>query len=150
MQFRRNKLLLIVGGVVLAVLVWTALCVPVIVNIGSDPMSHEPRLTVWNPVRNRAPERAADVYLGAIHSAGCREYLSRLRLPGPQAISACEKQERNPVSGHCILHDRSDGWSGVWLFFECPYTIGEGEAWVELTLRHENGKWVLESYQRAY
>lgn len=139
------------GAVLLAaVLAWIALTRPILVDVRFGPMQGDSRLTIWSPIRNRAPERWGTDYLRKIQAPSCREFVSALQIPEKEKSLACDKQAEYAVSANCTLGDRRDEGSVVWLLFECPYTKTNAVANIELILRSERRIWVLQSYERVY
>lgn len=113
------------------------------------PMRDEPRLAIWNPMRDRNPERAGYEYLQQIQSANCKEVLSGLPIRIEEKATACAKQDRIPLKNPCRLVERTDGKSGVWLLFKCGYQRTPGFlADVDVTLKQDKGAWILSSYER--
>ena len=114
-----------------------------------EPMNSEPRLAIWNLLRDRNPERAGREYLRKIQSANCKEALADLPISVEEKATACAKQDRIPLKNACRLVERTDGKSGIWLLFKCGYEKTPGFlADVDVTLKQDKGAWVLSSYER--
>jgi hypothetical protein len=109
----------------------------------------DPRLSIWNPLRDHSPELAGHKYLRQIQSAGCQETLTSLPLRKQEKVTACDKQRRIPLKDTCRLIERSDVQSSVWLLFQCEYQLTPGFiADVDITLKREGSGWILDSYER--
>jgi hypothetical protein len=106
-------------------------------------------LCIWNPIRDRSPERAGCEYLRQIQSAKCKEVIAGLPIRMEEKAAACAKQSRIPLKDACRLVERSGGKSSVWLLFKCEYQDTSGFlADVDITLKQEKGAWILYSYER--
>jgi hypothetical protein len=114
-----------------------------------EPMNAEPRLAVWNVLRDRNPERAGREYLREIQSANCKEVLAGLPIRTEEKAAACAKQDRIPLKNACRLIERIDQKSGVWLLYKCGYEKTPAVvADVDITLKQDKGAWILSSYER--
>ena len=114
-----------------------------------EPMNSEPRLAIWNLLRDRNPERAGREYLRKIQSANCKEVLASLPIRIEEKATACAKQDRIPLKNACRLIERIDGKSGVWLLYKCGYeNTPVVVADVDITLKQDKGAWILSSYER--
>lgn len=137
------------GALLVGLFIWMAFSGPMLIDLRLGPMRDEPRLAIWNPMRDRNPERAGYEYLRRIQSANCKEVLAGLPLRIEEKATACAKQNRIPLKNGGRLVERTDGKSGVWLLFKCEYQNTPGFlADVDVTLRQEKGVWILYSYER--
>jgi hypothetical protein len=150
MQLRRRQYIATTSGVLLAALVaWAALSGPMLINAKFGPMPADPRLGVWNPLRDRSPERYGSVYLRKIQSATCRQEAAGLQIADKDKVTACAKQSRIPLASTCRLVERSDHKSEVWLLYQCPYQDSSHMfAEVDIVLKHESDSWLLTFYER--
>ena len=130
---------------------WVLLTGPMLVKIRFGPLPADPRMTIWNPTRNRAPERYANALLSGIQSNRCQQFVEPLGILEEDKAKACSKQQTDPVSSYCSLVDRTDKGKSVWLLFHCPY-VRRTEARAEIGLSIERGEsgWLLRSYDRIY
>ncbi len=132
-------------------LLWSAFAGPMLLHFKSGALQCDKRFVIWNPFRNKEPERFGTQLLAAIHSSECREAMVSLEVPAEENRGACEKQERRPLVGSCALVERRDKGNTVWLLFQCSQEAHcDVLADVGLSLRHRGKKWVLEGYERIY
>jgi hypothetical protein len=137
------------GALLAGLFIWTAFSGPMLIDRRLGPMRDEPRLAIWNPMRDRNPERAGYEYLRRVQSSNCEEVLAGLPIRIGEKATACAKQNRIPLKSACRLVERTDGKSGVWLLFKCEYQNTPGFlADVDVTLKQEKGAWILSSYER--
>ena len=148
-----NRSLWVVLFIVLgSCLLWLILARrPMLLHVKLGPLQSDRRLVVWNPFRNKEPERFGAQSLTAIQSPRCREAVSKLDMSDEERLVACEKQERRPLVGLCSLVERRDKGDTVWLLFQCPQEAHPDVlADVGLSLRQRGSKWMLEGYERIY
>ena len=132
-------------------LLWSAFAGPMLLQFKSGPLQSDRRFVMWNPIRNREPERFGAEVLAAIHSPTCRETMARLDAPDGEKRVACEKQERRPLLGSCALVERHDKGDRAWLLFQCSQEPHHDVlADVGLSLRQRGTEWVVEGYERIY
>lgn len=137
------------GTLLAALFIWMTLSGPMLIDRRLGPMRDEPRLCIWNPMRDRNPERVGYEYLRQIQSANCSEFVAGLPIRIEEKTTACAKQSRIPLKDACRMVERTDGKSGVWLLFKCEYQDNPGFlADVGVTLKQEKGVWILCSYER--
>jgi hypothetical protein len=130
-------------------LLWMALAGPMLLHFKFGPLPSDRRLVVWNPFRNKEPERFGAEYLAAIQSQQCRETMAKLDVSSQEKGQACDKQERRPLVGSCPMVDRRDAGDFVWLLFHCSEQAHQDVlAEVGLSLRKRGNVWVLEGYER--
>lgn len=145
---RRGRVATVCGLLLAALVAWVVLSGPMLINLQHGPLQG---LRVWNPTRDRSPERAATEYLQRIQSTDCQQQIAGVQTVYPDKATACAKQARLPITDSCRLVERSDEKSGVWLLFYCPYQDSSPEwAEVDLFLKHDGSSWVLTSYERIY
>ena len=136
--------LLLVAG-----LLWMALAGPMLLHFKFGPLQSDRRLVVWNPFRNKEPERFGAQYLAKIQSQQCRETVAKLDVFNQEKGEACDKQERRPLVGPCPMVERRDKGDTVWLLFQCSQQAHHDVlADVGLSLRKRENVWVLEGYER--
>jgi hypothetical protein len=132
-----------------AALLWMVLAGPMLLHFKFGPLQSDRRLVVWNPFRNKEPERFGAQYLAAIQSPQCRETMAKVDVSNQEKGEACEKQERRPLVGSCPMVERRDKGDAVWLLFQCSQQAHDDVlADVGLSLRKRENVWVLEGYER--
>ena len=137
------------GALLVGLFIWMAFSGPMLIDRRLEPMNSEPRLAIWNLLRDRNPERAGREYLRKIQSANCKEVLAGLPIRIEEKATACAKQDRIPLKNACRLIERIDGKSGVWLLYKCGYeNTPVVVADVDITLKQDKGAWILSSYER--
>jgi hypothetical protein len=132
-----------------ALFAWAAFSGPMLINVKIGSLRADPRLGVWNPIRDRSPERFGGMFLRRIQSANCQQEAAGLQIANQEKVTACAKQSRMPLESACRLVERSDHKAEVWLLFQCPYRdSSHGFADVDIVLKHESSSWVLRFYER--
>src|SRR5437660_12866425 len=105
----RRKAAAIAFGLALTLMAgWVLLAGPMLVKIRFGPLPADPRMTIWNPTRNQAPERYANALLSGIQSDRCQQFVAPLGILEVDKAKACSKQQTDPVSSYCSLVGRTD------------------------------------------
>jgi hypothetical protein len=151
MQLRQRRIFLVCGLVLAALFAWIALSGPMLLHVHYGSMSGNPRLAIWNPIRNRTPEHYGVQLLSKIQSENCQQTVSALEISEQERVAACGKRTHDPLANDCSLVERVDSASSVWLLFRCPYRRAtKMRAQVGLTLARQGAGWSLRSYDRVY
>ena len=147
----KSKRGVFVGILLWLLFVWLLVGGPVLMHLRFGPLRGNPRFTLWNPIRSRAPERYAVAQLRKIQSQNCRAEIEDWQIPAEDKDSACNKQVRDAVVSHCDLIDRRDIGSATWLLFSCPYR-SRPQDWadVDVTVTENKGFWIVDAYERIY
>lgn len=113
-------------------------------------MSGEVQITLFGPLRNRAPEHAANQFLRQIQHGECRSLLASKFASPVDLDNTCSEEAVDPIiDWH--LHNRIDSAEGTQLLFlyssrRVPSSKRES---IEMTIKQENGQWVLLGYGRS-
>jgi hypothetical protein len=144
-----RKKVAIVGALTIStVVVWLLMAGPMLIDV---PLGHHARARLFNPIRDRTPERYAQAILSGLHSERCEQEAAQLQMAGQMRRATCDKQQRDPVVSGCSLMERADTPRSVWILFHCPYSRPtEARAEVALIFEQKDGQWRLRSYERIY
>jgi len=137
--------------VLIALAGWSLLSGPILIDMKTGSLAGGRQFTVFNPIRDRTPERYATQVLSGIQSDACEQAVESLQISAAEKAQACTKQTRDPISSDCRLVERSDKQESSWLLYHCPYRRPtEARAEVGLTLHKSSNQWQLHSYDRIY
>lgn len=151
MKSTRNFGILVVALIGTNLLTWLLASGPMLIRARFGPMAGDPRVSLFNPLRNKAPERYAASILSGVQSEECERATSSLAIPDVVKFGACGKQKQDPLAPACKLAERMDFGEQIWLSFDCPYRRPtEFRAHVQLTLEGRRKDWKLVSYERIY
>jgi hypothetical protein len=136
---------------VLVGLVWFLVSGPVLFRLKLRPITHSTSTSVFNPLRDRRPERSARYFLKLIRSQDCTDAIGTWTKDTRAVQTICRKEAEDPLSEGCFLFDRQDTGSEVWLAFRCSYIRPtDSRALVSVTLEKEGNSYRLRDYQRVY
>jgi hypothetical protein len=122
-----------------------------LVHAKLGPLQGDRRVVVWNPIRDKEPEQAAEDYLARIQSSKCPDVMMPLNVTDQVKDEACEKQRLRPLVASCSLVERRDMGVTVWLLFQCAQKAHQDVlADVGITVRKWGSAWALEHYERIY
>jgi hypothetical protein len=145
----RPRIILVIGSALGIVLIWMSLAGPVLVRGGFGAVENARWLMIWNPLRNKGPEKFGAEVLSSIQSPQCSETLARFALPDQQAGGACEKQQSRPLLAPCPLVERRDMDKEVWLLFKCAEKAYQGNTdEIGISLERSGQTWELVRYER--
>ena len=111
-----------------------------------DPLD-EPSFLILNPLRDRAPERAADEFLAALKAGRAEAALSPLHAPNGDTLQEKERQYRIAA---WRLRNRTDSADRVRLFFRVV-RVGGGDGdplWLDVVKRGD--RWQVASLECWY
>jgi len=108
--------------------------------------SEDPAFVVFNPFRDRTPEKIAENFMQQLPSAHCMELVAPLR--GDYAKHICS-QEQQFVSKHFRLTNRKDAGNLVELSFEVE-RVNSPASISRLTLQQGARAWKVVDYQPVY
>lgn len=113
-----------------------------------DPL-REPALAIFNPLRDREPERTAEEFLARLKTVSCAEMIRELSASREFQQQTCSQEKIYPLTS-LNLRNRTDEPSKVRLYFTTRYTHSdlEGPLWV--TLESNGPTWRVTNYERWY
>ena len=110
----------------------------------------EPEFTIFNPFRDRLPERAAEAFLEKLKEGRCREAYDVPLLTRDYKEEVCEKESKSPLVAW-RLENRSDDGANVRMYYLAhrkTYQGYQGQLWI--TVANRGGQWQVVNYQCFY
>lgn len=108
-----------------------------------DPVK-EPTFAIFNPFRDRSPERSAEAFLAALKAGQCDVAMSFLSDRSVERIQEmCERDKEHPLVDW-RLRNRSDQFDKVRIYFQVNrsgYDGYKGQSWVTVEKKLTVGKW---------
>lgn len=144
-----RKSIVALGVVALVALLWMFLSGPVLIKIRLNPLARQAKGTIFNPLRDRSPERAARKILQGVHSQSCSSFLQTQPIDSMRSEDICNIQASDPLVEFCDMVDSTRNKDSVWISFQCRYQRGgSSSADVSVTLSRNNLS--LMNYERIY
>ena len=114
--------------------------------------SKEPAYAIFNPFRDRQPERSADEFLTQLQHGDCESAMGALsQAHSPEyRQTTCEREQTYRLMSW-KLKNRTDESNTVRLYYEVKrqqYSGNTGQVWV--TVENAGGLWRVTRYDRAY
>jgi hypothetical protein len=124
---------------------------PVMLRVWEGPLRGSAKLTLFGPLRDRAPEMAAEKLLGGIRDGRCKEVLSASAATPSQIDEDCQNEAIDPLRKWDLI-DRQDTPSLVRLtyYYASPKEPFSSREWLEVQLKHEGGDWRVFTYGRVF
>ena len=136
---------------VMAMALWLFLTGPVLLRLQFNPLVRDSHGMIFNPFRDRTPERLADQLINQIHSPNCESVLSSLTGVASERATVCAKQVQDPLTNSCTLVDRREYKDASWVSFQCEYQrTTKATSDVSLTFAKHNDRYELQHYERIY
>ena len=132
--------------IVISALSWMLLSGPVLVRVHLARAINRP---LFNPLRDKTPERAALRIVEGIHSKDCASFMATLPTPLANAKEICGRQFRDPLTTSCVMVDYEGYKDAVWIAFKCTYQRG-GDATADVAVTFARKSIALEQYERIY
>ena len=138
------------GGVLALVLVgWRLIASPVIVRVPflKDCMN-QPQHVIFNPFRNREPERLANRVLTDVRDGKCQSVLSTaLDMDQERKTYMCElfAEKQHPPLTSWTLKNRTDKTQAVQLYY-----LHHNDEGIWMTIKAVNGDWKLSTVSAVY
>ena len=111
---------------------------------------HEPAIAIFNPLRDREPERLAEEFLKGLRTGACSNLMRELSASAEFQQQTCEHESSNRIISR-KLRNRTDEPSKVKLYFSASHETQldlASQLWVTLEL---NGtSWRVIRYDRYY
>jgi hypothetical protein len=134
-------------------LVLTGLCFwltkPVLLGLRTGPMGGDPQIIVFNPLRNRAPEQAAEFFLESLKAGRCQEVTPAAIDKSLFNQEVCSLEKSYPLTSW-RLRDRKDTARQITLFYWYRRKDYAEEDRLVIRLEMNNERWRVTHYNRIY
>ena len=110
----------------------------------------EPVFAIFNPFRDRQPERSAEGFLRRLKEGDCQSAMSELVHELQYQQDTCEHERTNTLTSW-RLRNRTDEPQSVRLYYEVgrqKYPDLKGQVWV--TVEKRGDQWLVIRYDRSY
>ena len=109
----------------------------------------EPEFTIFNPFRDRRPERVAEAFLEKLKEGRCREAVDVPLLTRDYKEEVCEKENKSPLLSW-QFKNRSDGAKVrmYYLAHRKTYQDYQGQLWI--IVENRGGEWQVVNYECFY
>jgi hypothetical protein len=127
---------------------------PVWFSISSDDIASRTKYSVFNPFRNRAPEETAEHFLNLLKNGPCQKAFTLVQEPEERRQYTCEKEDKYKIQ-RWFLQYREDFRDRIildyrtWRQVENKKGVHVGEP-LRLTLKNQNGQWVVTEFITGY
>lgn len=115
-----------------------------------DPVN-EPEFTIFNPFRDRSPERTAEAFLEQMRSGKCTDAVAVLSHAADYNEEMCERESRLPLVAW-RLENRSGDAAKVRMYYEVhrkTYPPAyRGQLWI--TVERRGADWQVSRYECFY
>ena len=114
-----------------------------------DPVK-EPAFAIFNPFRDRSPERSAEAFLTATRAGQCAQAMSPLVASSQHKQEVCEREQRYPLVDWRLANrtDQPDRTRMYYRAARTAYEGYEGQLWV--TLEKSGEDWKVVQYECFY
>lgn len=142
---RRRKVIIL--GIMAAIVLYLVLSGPILFTMGTGPMIGDPGLTIFNPLRSRAPEHCAEAFLELMKTGRCEEAMATISTDKVVQDTVCENERKYPLASW-RLRTRTDESKRSRLSFRYKRDVYESDlfVWVEKI----GDEWRVTDYKRAY
>ena len=110
----------------------------------------EPAFTIFNPFRDRHPEKSAENFLQRLKEGDCQSAMSGLAYELQYQQDTCEHEKTNALTSW-RLRNRTDESESVRIFYQVgrqKYFGLEGQVW--MTVEKRGDQWQVTRYDRSY
>jgi len=116
----------------------------------SDPLK-TPFFTIFNPFRDKEPEKAAKVILDKISKGNCKEALKDLKnYEDSEKRNICLNEAKHPITKAKLIMIKINGPEQRLTFDVRRVGHSKGCFPVEITVNKVNNEWKVISYDTAY
>jgi hypothetical protein len=124
---------------------------PVVLRLGEGGApGGAPFFTIFNPFRDRAPERSAEQFLELMKGGQCEQLMDPLADTAEYKQHTCVRERGYPLSSWRLIN-RSDDAQEVRLHYTVWRENYDGlEAPVWITAERRDGRWQVTKYERWY
>ncbi len=138
---------LVVALVLIGLWFWAA--GPVLLSFRNGPMGGDTQIIIFNPLRNRAPEQAAEFFLESLKTGRCQEIMPAAIDNSPSRQAICSLETEHPLTAW-RFRDREDKAGQTTLSYWYRRKDSEGEERLFIWLEMKNEQWRVISYKRNY
>ena len=110
----------------------------------------EPAFAIFNPFRDRQPERSAEGFLQRLNVGDCESAMSGLAQELQYQKDTCEHEKTNPLTSWRI-RNRTDEPQSVRMYYQVgrqKYPDLKGQVWI--TVEKRGDQWQVTRYDRSY
>lgn len=114
-----------------------------------DPL-REPAFTIFNPFRDRGPERGAEAFLEMLRAGRCEQAVAGLAVTDEYRQDTCEREKKYPLVSWRLMN-RTEMPQGVKMYYHVwrdNHRDGYGSMWV--TVGERGGRWEATDLDRFY
>lgn len=110
----------------------------------------EPAITIFNPFRDRTPERQAEAFLTRLQTGDCQSAFAELSHGTDYKQRVCEKEKENALTSW-RLRNRTDNADAVRLYYivgRTKYHNTSGSVWITVVKQGE--EWGVTTFETFY
>ena len=108
----------------------------------------EPAFVIFNPFRDRQPERVAEFFLGRMKDGECKSLMSGFENEPQYLQDICERENTNSLRSWS-LRNRTDEAQSVKMFYQVDgQNHSDGQLW--LTVEKRGDQWLVTRYDRIH
>ncbi|MEW5980680.1 MAG: hypothetical protein AB1898_33340 [Acidobacteriota bacterium] len=114
-------------------------------------LERDPLFSIFNPFRDRAPERSAESFLQLISSGRCEQALAPLAMKPDSRRYHCQMEKEDPLKSWRLADRKEQSSTGAQLFFRVArknYADYAGKVWVNVQRRDD--RWHVIDYSAIY
>jgi hypothetical protein len=121
---------------------------PVLLRLAEPGAIVRPAITIFNPLRDRAPEKVAEQVLSHLRRGSVRAAMAR--LGGAANVEIAEKEHRHRLRRWKLV-DRVDDRDTVTLYYRTDRGLsGQLDSEIIISLRSRAAAWVVRDFLPAY
>ena len=109
----------------------------------------EPSISIFNPFRNRSPERSAEMFLEALKARQCDQVIALLPMDEEYRRYVCGKESEHPLDSW-TLKNRLDELEKVKLFYWHWRTDSDTHDRLWITVEKRDEQWHVTNYECIY
>jgi hypothetical protein len=108
----------------------------------------EPAFVIFNPFRDRHPERVAEVFLGRMKEGECKSLMAGFKNEPQYLQDICERENTNRLTSW-RLRNRTDEAQSVKMYYQVDgQNYSDGQLW--LTVEKRGDQWQVTRYDRIH
>ena len=108
----------------------------------------EPAFVIFNPFRDRHPERVAEVFLERMKDGECNSLMSGFKNDPQYLQDTCERENTNRLTSWRI-RNRTDEAQSVKMYYQVDgHNYSDGQLW--MTVEKRGDQWQVTRYDRIH